>query len=97
MMPLARDAACTVAREAWADIGRHSRVDGIAERIRAAKVPAPMNEAKRQSERAAMQRRLKSVYDANRVSYRRAPDNSRYFPHQGPRECARRRRQIGAA
>lgn len=95
-MSAARDAACASAREAWADIGRHSRVDGIAERIRAAKSPSPANEAKRQSERAAMLRRLKSAYQANLLPYQRAADDSRYFPHQGPRECARRR-QIGVA
>jgi hypothetical protein len=57
--------------------------------------------AKAQSTRLAKQTRLKDqeakAWTANRVAYQRPADESRYFPHQSIRECARRVRQMAAA
>lgn len=93
----AREAANLAAQLGWDDIERGSNhtprspVTGLAARIRSAKAPRPLLPGRREAERDLFKRRLKQAYDQNRVPYRRPEDDSRYFPHQGVRECARRR------
>lgn len=88
-----RDEAWATASEAWGQTSHRSPADGIAERIRAARTPRPASAARRQSERDAMMRRIARAYAAERHPSHRQKDDCRYFPHQGPRECARRVRQ----
>lgn len=90
----AHDAACG----AWADIRRGGRpagiqspVQGLAERIRCAKNPRPLNPAKRQAEREAAKRRQAAQWRANKYQHIPLTHDGKYLPHQGPRECARRR------
>jgi len=98
-----RNTAHLAAVTAWAAIERanprftgRSPVDGLAERIRAAKHPKPLNAAKRVAERKAFRARQIVALKTNTSPYQRPAQVGSYFPHQGPRECERRRRQIVA-
>lgn len=84
------------ADRAWADSGKRSRVQGIADWIRRAKQPA-----------AARRLPLTTLQDMHRARLRRAAKAAvryeptslpipRYWPHQLDRECARRMRQTEA-
>lgn len=89
----AQQSAQDAARAAWAVSSRQSRVEGIADRIRCARNPKPINPAKRAAELELDRRRRDAAYRANKVSVPFHGDDTRYFPHQGVRECARRVRQ----
>jgi hypothetical protein len=88
----AREAAHEAACAAWDDAGKKSRVDGLAARIRGSGKPAK-TQAQRSAERSLMVQRAQAAYRPRYIPF---VDDSSYFPHQGPRECARRRRQVSA-
>jgi hypothetical protein len=84
-----REANHAAARDAWAESGRTSPVDGLAERIRASKNPRPVNPERRKAERAlAKHRQQQTVRDATHPAPKAEP--GRYFPHQSDRERNRR-------
>lgn len=90
-----RETAHAVAAAAWNDTSHKSRVAGLAERLRSAKNPRPLNPERRKAERAAFAARQKrSVEQAKHT----APVyyGGKEYRHQGAREIARRLRQIAA-
>ena len=87
------------AQEAWDAVERKKggsprrAVSGLAERIRGSNRKPKTAEHKR-AEREAMHRQMAQTLKRNTRTFQPARiDDSKYLPHQGPRECARRVRQ----
>lgn len=91
-------AAHDLATEAWSEAGLRSPIGGLAERVRGSGKRRKNPAEYRRSQQVALRRRQEETYQKNlRGAARPAYDGSRYFPHQGPRECARRVRQAEKA
>lgn len=89
----ARNLAHDRASEMWGESRKLSPIGGLAELVRGNDMPIPLHV--KMANRAAFQRRnAESVaQNTRRVEYK-VKGSDRYFPHQGPREIARRVRQM---
>ena len=84
------------AQTAWDADGKRSPTSGLGERVRGSNQPRIKNPdwlAYRQSTRNAFRNRQAADVKRAKRTEPYPKDESRYFPHQGPRECARRLRQ----
>ena len=79
------------AQTAWDADGKRSPTSGLGERVRGS--GKPQTEAQKQSKRNALRNRQAADVKKAKRTEPYPKDESRYFPHQGPRECARRLRQ----
>ena len=98
-----RQAAHDDATEAWSKTGRYARVYGLGDMIRSVGRSAAIRKVMPPEARKAKQVRHKARLREVRASNvhpqpwnPRKLDRSRYFPHQGEREIARRTRQMAA-
>lgn len=89
-----RNVAHERASEMWAHPFRYqSPIGGLAELVRGEDMPVPAHI--KAANRAAFRRRnAESVAAATRYEQYKPKGSDRYFPHQGPREIARRARQM---